>query len=340
MVHVKWIVSVVSSIVIVVVGLISFLGIKSINDISTQVSKDVKVSIKHELSRDQNNIESINQLFKSLRNAQADYKTNRKAIDALSVLKMLPTDSKNDPHFAYSRLTKLEDAKSTVENRGAAKVLLDDIIRSGESGIAEPNTLFNASVVAARLEFQLEAVKLATLAEHWHPSISHKAMKAERDHKLGKQFQLIEKQLQPVSGKLHEIRRSAWISLLDLVRSSPRLRSEQVYSRAGNVARSFGYYKQLIEAIVFSEQKTPAQLTSYAYATLATAYIQQGNADWKVNYWAAVRKAIRKLKGESRGASWYAHTVQDITKTAMRVDEIQKLKKIADEEGFSVGIWN
>ena len=342
MVHVKWIVSVVSSIVIVVVGFVSFLGISNLSEVSKQIADDARSRVRQAIQFDEENIADLAKLNAELKRAQSEYKENREAIDALKELKELASVDRQDPFFALESLQRFEEENATAANRGTALKLLANIIKAGEQAIADPNTLFNSSVIAARLEFHSESVKLAVLAEHWRPSIAHRALKAQATEVLGQSFRLDGDSLVQLDADPNEVRTTAWKTLLAMVKEAPRDESEQIYSRASNVAvrnSSAGYYRQLIDAIVTSEAERPDQLTSYAYATLANLYSWDGAPDWKQKHWSAVEKALIKVKGESPAVSWYPHTAEDLLKNAVRLDTYEQLFELSDSLGIPVKFW-
>ncbi len=343
MVHVKWIVTVVSSIVLVVVAFVSFLGISNLNEVSRQVAEDAKTRVRFAIQQDKQNIVELATLNKNLAQAQEDYQENREAIDALSVLKDLTSLDSADPHFAYERVRRLDAKSFTPESRGAALKFLTLIIEAGEKGVADPNTLFNAAVTAAQLSLELESVKLAVLAAHWRPSRSHRARKAQATESLGKTFQLVDGHLELLDLSPAQVRKSAWNDLLEMVREAPRVEGEHIYSTSANVAvqnRSAGYQSQLAETILESERLHPNRLTSYAYLTLARMYAREGANDWEEKFWEATRAALRKLKGESPIVSWQEHSIDDIFQTVLRLDLLEPFLVVAEAEGFSSAYWN
>lgn len=61
MLHVKWIVSVTSSIVIVIVGFVSILGISNLNEISAQLAENARSQVRIAIDSDESNMRSIEQ---------------------------------------------------------------------------------------------------------------------------------------------------------------------------------------------------------------------------------------------------------------------------------------
>lgn len=342
MVHIKWIVSAVSSIVLIGVGFVSFLGISNLNDIGQQLAENAKAQVRNEIEGNEQNIASISTLTKELQKAEKQYHTYKEYIDSLDVLRELESVDRQDPYFAFERLERLESEDSTPANRGTALKLLANIIEAGERGIADPNMLFNSSVAAERLNFQLEAVKLAVLAEHWQPSLPHTAVRAQTTEVLGQTFKVEGNKLQPAELLPKEVRKKAWKDLVDMVSQAPRVGGEHIYSRASNVAvrnRAEGYYQELIDTIVESEESSSGNLTSYAYAKLAQMYVWQGSEGWKASYVNATKKALHALSSESPGATWYDQTIDALIAEASRVDAEAEFMELSKASGLGEEFW-
>jgi|GEM_PF-4793793 len=345
MIHVKWIVSVVSSIVIVVIGSVSFLGLSSLSDISAQVASDAQSQVRQAIQGHSENIQHIENLTAQLSTAVADYEKSKEAIQSLSVVNALAELDlvKVDPSYSYKRLSTLEKEETTPQNRGAAFKLVASLIESGLEGTIDSNTLFNASVSASRLDFNFEAVKLAVLAEHWFPSVVHRALKAQHLAQFGRDFTVQDGALVIVEDEIEAVRARAWQDLLGMVGEVYRAGSEQVYSRASNVAvrfRSYGYQRELAQAIERSSQTNHDKLTSYAYATLAKMYAWQGDSGWEPKYWRAVESALVKLKEEPPTATWFDDSVSDLLRNANRIDRLDELIKLSKALGYTEKFWS
>ena len=324
MVHIKWIVSVVSSIVLIVVGFVSFLGVSNLNEITNQLSQNAKSYVRIAIDQENGNMSAIESLSERLQSAQVDYESHRAAIDSLALLAELEAVDRQDPHYAFSRLRELDTQEMTPENRGAALKLLANIIDAGVQGIADPNLLFNTAVLAENLGFYLEAAKVAVLAEFWRPSPSHRAVSAQTAETLGQRFELVEGSLRAKNTPPNEVRTLAWSDLLNMVADAPRVEGEHIYSRAWNVAhrnQSVGYFDEVIDAILESEKMHPNRLTSYAYATLAQIYIYQASEDWNAKSQAAMLKAIELLEEESPMATWYNSTLKTLSELSVGVED-------------------
>ena len=97
MVHVKWIVSVVSGIVLIAVGFVSFLGVSNLNEITKQLSENAKSSVRNEIDRQERNIGALQIELSSV---LAAYDKNKAAIESLGLLRELAVGGRPDPHYA------------------------------------------------------------------------------------------------------------------------------------------------------------------------------------------------------------------------------------------------
>ena len=231
----------------------------------------------------------------------------------------------------------MKKEKYTPAERKTALELLANIIEAGERGIAEPELLFRTSILARNMDFELESVKTAVLAEHWRSIPAHRARRATAEQVLGQSFRLVNGSLQKVELPPSEIRRLAWQDLLTMVTEAPRGEGEEIYLRAEIVARIKGgneYYEELIGAIVESEKLHPEKLTSYAYATLAKVYGVLGSTNWRSDYLAATVKSLKRLKQESPAASWYKSCVRIHRTTAKRLNLYIEFLDLASREGL------
>ena len=342
MVHIKWIVSVVSGVVLIGVGFVSFLGVSNLNDIGEQLAQNAKAQVRNAIETENGNVTSIDNLTKVLQGAKNQYEQNKGYIKSLNVLNNLKDINRDDPYFAYEKLEQMEYEESTPASRKTALELFANVIESGERGIADPNTLFNASVSAERMGFHLEAVKLAVLADHWQPTLSHKAVRAQATGLLGHSFELVGGRLQQVELSPKDVRRLSWQDMLDMVELAPRVECEHIYSRASNIARrnrGDGYFRQLIDTILKSETMHPGELTSYAYSTLAEIYAWQGEEGWREKYIDATTKSLQLLAKESPDSTWYDHSVGDSVGTAGRLGKLSELLALADSVGVSSDLF-
>ncbi|MCY4003307.1 MAG: hypothetical protein OXF33_06350 [Rhodospirillales bacterium] len=339
MVHVKWILGSVGSFVLILVAGASFLGITSVKDIQDELAMDVASLVDSAIKQNEDQLESVDRLNSNLQNAQTVYEDNKRAIEALAILGEMEDLGRRDPQFAYIKLEELEDEEITQVSRGTALKLLESIIDAGQLGIADPNLLYNATITANTLSMQLEAAKLAALAAHWRPTASHRAVKSRTSEVLGREFYLEGGELKETSASPDEVRRSAWNTLLALVREGPRQEGEHIYANAWNVAvrnRSSGYYQEMINTIRESESAHPAQLSSYAYVMLARLLAHQGDTNWEGQYRQAVQEAVRRLKQEPPTASWYDVSKQHLVREAHRLDRLQPLLELATQEGLEL----
>ena len=330
MTHIKWLVSSLGSLVLVVIAGASFLGISSVNDIGEELSRNVKSLVTQAIEEQEGKKIQIKELHDELQSAKHTYDQNKDAIKSLSILATLKDVGKRDPQFAYESLKDISQEKATPANRGTALKLLEDVIEAGQRGLADPNLLFNTATIASRLNLQLEALKLAVLAEHWQASVSHRAIRAETAQVLGRNFEYRNGRLHEMAATPYQIKEEAWKNLLELVGQVPREESEQVYGKAWNVAlrnRSSGYFKSFIEKIKETEKSSPTKLTSYAYAMLAKLIAHQGSTGWKREHEETVAKALELLKTESPLATWYDNTREELDSQARFIVLSAELEK-------------
>lgn len=324
MTNMKWLVSTVGSLALVVIAVASFVGISSVSDIREELSRNVKTLVAEAIDENELLSQDIKDFHNTLREAKTHYEENRAAIESLSLVAEMKDVEARDPQFAYDRLKRLEHVEATVAERGTAIKLLEAIIEAGQRGIADPNLLFNASTMADRFNLHFEALKLAVLAEYWRPSLSHQAKRAQNVELLDRDFQYREGKLHEIVAQPGQVRKEAWKSLMELIGQGTREESEQMYSRTWNVAvrnRSGGYFQTFIDKIKEVEKLSPVQMTSYAYVMLARLIAHQGSVGWKAEYEEAVHKAVRTLRLESPFSTWYKHSQSELGSLAGELAE-------------------
>ena len=335
--HMKWVVGSLGSLVLVVVAVASFLGISNVKDIQEELSRNVRLLVAQAIEDSDDDVDRIGELARELEQAKSLYQGSKEAIDSLKVLTDFEDIHRQDPQFAYERLSRLEGEELTPTNRGTALKLFKNLVEAGEAGIVDPTLLFNVSVLASRMGFQLEAVQSAVLADHWRPALDHRALKAQSTEVLGRSFTLEDGSLREIDLSPERIREDAWNDLLAIVESAPRQESQQIYSRAWNVAirnRSLGYFDQLINVIANSETQHPERISSYALCTLAALYSHQSEGGWRQMYKGAVRRSLELLREESPSSTWYHQTVEDLKEEAERVGMMDWLSGVFEEMGM------
>lgn len=317
---------------------------QSLSDLKSEVLALADTKVQAAIIEKASTTNKISEISRSLSQSLDDYKEHKQAIDALSGLAALDELGVNDPFGTYQKLSQLDDKEELLsdEERATAFALLQSALDAGTQGITEPNTIFNTSVVSARLNFNIEAVKLAVLAEYWQPITSHAAIRAEYSNLYGVSFEFDGKKIQKVNKPASQVRIEAWQQLKAWILEAPKHESEQIYSRAQNVAvrnRSSGYYREMIEVIEKSREINDSNITSYGLATLADLYTRDSAKDWEYNFWKAAEDALIKLGTESPLSSWYSHTARDIFLTAHRLNKAEDLVRLATSRGVPEQIW-
>lgn len=336
MTHIRWIVGSAGGLLLVLVAGASFVGISNIGDIEEDLSKRVKSIVGQELIDKEGMVGDIGSLYKTAQAAKGLYDENKKAIESLSILSELEDVNKRDPESAYESLKKLEKEPRTEANRGAALRLLENIIGAGQRGISDSNVLFNSATMASRLGLDWEALKLAVLAEYWHPTVSHKAIRARLAELFGQDFEYRQGSLHKRDLAPKQVRDAAWNTLLDLVAMAPRQEGELTYSHAWNVAyrnRSAGHYGTLIAEIRKSDEVNSGKLISYAYAILAKVIAFRGDAGWEKEYEVAVAEAVTHLEKESPVSTWYEKTINELREQREMLYPSERRQGASEGEG-------
>lgn len=319
----------------------------SISELKSDVLALADSRVQAAISNSKDRVDAIEDILGRIREAEDDYNKYSIAIDSLSGLANLEALGTKDPYGSYKKLELLDNRSRTNdqilsdEERATALRLIESILEASTLGLAEPNIIFNTAVSASRLEFNSEAVKLAVLAEYWHPSLSHRVIRVEYSTLYGKEFVFDGKKLAPVDKPASEVREEAWQNMKSILRTVPRHECEQAYSRASNVAvrnRSNSYYTELIDLIESSLEAGQAP-TSYAIATLAKLYTWEGAPNWEDKYFESVKLSLEILSAESPRSSWYKHSAQDILKNAYRIGRVEEVLGLAEAIGIRKSVW-
>lgn len=321
---------------------------QSVSDLKKEVSDLASTRVQAEITNNASTVKQISEISNQLSDSLVEYENNKHALRAIESLASLEKLGAHDPFGIYQQLSRLDDKASadsgslSEEERAAAFSLLQKALDAGVKGITEPNILFNTTVIASRLDFNSEAVKLATLAHYWLPSSSHATLRAEYSTLYGISFEFNGSEFVQIDKPSAQVRSDAWDQLKEEILKTPRQECEQIYSRAQNVAVRFrfsGYYGELIDTIHKSALENENLITSYGLNTLATLYTYQSNTDWEYNYWTTVEKALEKLSMESPVSSWYNHTVRDSLRSADRIGKAEELMRLASSKGLPDTIW-
>lgn len=339
-----------------------------LKDTRNELRDEVKSSVKRELMSHGENKDIFDKLSKDLGEANLEAERLLSGLGDIHDIKerLSNDDSSADPSFCYQEITRLEAQYSDSENkmpndvRLKIKLYLSFIIQSALSGSIDPNTLFNAGVTSSKLDFDDEFHKLIALAHKFKKSRSHTMKLAECRHKYGRVYQVTEEGFEILDKSSKEVREES----LELARSElvkgGREHCEQVYSSANNIAiadLAAGAVTDFIKAIETSATISEANngpkssiedykleasgtsdagistqaLPSYAYVTLADFHAIRGAEDWRAAYLENTRIALRLIQNESPMSSWYDSSVDNIMKTAIRVNSLEQIMAIAQQ---------
>lgn len=346
--QVKWMFGAASGLVSLVCISLSFFGFKSVNAIKEEVLQIIPVAVQNELRFEGELKASATDLVEGLEMIQGKYESFKEWSETLADTQnsksVVSTDryvASADVHYAYSRTSEISARgnEATEQERREAAVLLDALIDLSVNGSADPNTIFNASVNADRLNFTERASKLSTLAYEWQPSTSHRAKMLQNQDVLGVSYSFDRGNAELVALDItpEEARAEAWSGSLALLAKNPRIEGEQAYSRAQNIAvrnRSRGYYTQLIDVIEQAVSIDPDAPTSYAFKSLAELYAWRSSPGWESDFWRSVEMAVSRLAQESPRSSWYGHSVRELIEEASELDAMERLIEIFAQNGL------
>jgi len=222
---------------------------------------------------------------------------------------------------------------SPDERRTALSYLLK-IVELGELGKVDPNLLYNACSVASKMDFDHEALKLATLCAHWDPKPSHILRRSRHEDSFGMRFELKNHALTLSEQPPMTVRAEAWKLAKDLVSKGQRFQCELIFSDFQNIAtrnRESGY---IDEAIPVLEELTKGGAgPSYVYVVLSNFYAMRGDSAWLDDYLATVTAAVKMWSAESPASTWYQHTISDLLEMAKRTVKISEVTKILKQVG-------
>jgi hypothetical protein len=323
-----------ATLVVVFAAAVSFFGYRSIKELKNEMQSAVEIIVDRALKDRSKSCETFDQLVVSLDAAQARWVGIRDSLDNLAKFETLSGSQDRDAQGAYGIAKELSQKENvTPDERRAALGYLLKIVELGEQGRVDPNLLFNSCSVAADMDFQHEALKLACLCAHWDPKPSHVLRKSRHEDAFGMRFSLEGHQLVLSEESASLVRKEAWQTARDMVRQAPTYQCELIFSDFHNIAirnRESGYIDDAIA--VMEDLTTDGTAPSYAFATLSDFYAMRGDSTWSSDYLAAVTKAIKILAGESPACTWYEHTTRDIMKMAARTGKNDVVAKIVSEK--------
>lgn len=312
----------------------------TVSELNRQVERTATIAVGEELgllrARDDELIEIRNRFENDHKNTLDRWeRLTSAAID----LQARTSEELPDAYGSYQRLVDLElsavdaEAGLSVEDRRDAFWHLRNIIEAGRIGRADPNTLFNAGVSASRLEFPREAVELAVLAEHWQPTLSHRAFVLEQQNLFGLSFRIEGGALSQLDINAADVRSQSWKEILELIEQAPRVGAEQLYSRASNVAvrnRDEGAQLVLANTILESSLQDQSQLISYAWATRADLLRLEGGRGWRDEFRNSLDLSVTALSTESPSSTWYDQSLELLQRVAYEVDELDFLIELLE----------
>jgi len=211
--------------VIAVSVLLSVFGYRSLSDLKKELQISVQGHVENSLRRQAETRETFEELADSLKEAQNRWETIAKTIQDIETFSSLTEAQYGDPMGAYVTVKTIsEKGQPSKEDRRITLALLSKLVTLGEKGRVDPNLLYNASSVASNLDFDFEAVKLATLCAHWDPKPTHLARRRRLEDVFGIRFSLADGRLHRDEVSAEAVREEAWHDLPPPSVSTPRVR--------------------------------------------------------------------------------------------------------------------
>lgn len=318
-------------------AILSFFGYRNIKDIKGELESSVESLVDKTLKERNEDGATFEKLITRLSSAQERWNELEKSIDDLDKFASLSTSQYGDAQGAYREANSFaERADLTTDERRSALGYVNKIIELGENGTVDPNLLFNSCSVASTLDFDHEALKLATLCAHWDPKPSHILQKSRHEDVFGIRFELKAHALVLLDQEPQVVRSEAWKVAKDSISKNPTYQCELIYAQLSNIAirnRESGFIDDAIAVI--EELIDRSTVPSYSYTTLATFYVLRGNSTWLDDYLETVAKSIRVLSEESPASTWYKPTIRDINNTAKLTDKLAEIESIMEQEGIT-----
>lgn len=178
--------TIITTAIIALGAIISFLGIKSLRDIKAEIRESVKGNVDLAIQRQVDTKKTFESLVAGLRAAEERWNKIRENLDELEKFAALTGSQQVDAHGAYRAATEISERQAVDEDgRKTALRLLQTVRTLGEAGVVDPNILFNASSVASEMDFDYEALMLITLCCHFDPKPSHVVRKSRHEDIFG-----------------------------------------------------------------------------------------------------------------------------------------------------------
>ena len=321
----------VAAIILAFAAIISFLGLRNIRELKSEVQGSVKEHVKSALHENSETAATFDRLISNLDEANRKWGEIKESIENLEQFSNLTDSQYSDAQAAYRLVRMISEREDpTEEERKTALGFLLKIISLGSIGKVDPNILFNSSTAASSLDFEFEALQLASLCAIFDPKISHKVRRHRHEDTFGVRFELIDSVLKQTKDTPKNVREEAWSTLRTLIKENPTHQCELVYSEFHNIAtrnRELGYYDDSIKAIEELLDNNENHIPSYAYTILSGFYVLRGGQDWQSHYEKTVESAISQLKSESPLNTWYNHTARDLMQMADRIGKIDWLQQ-------------
>ncbi len=321
----------VATIILAFAAIISFLGLRNVRELKNELQGSVKEHVRSALHENSETEATFDNLISNLDEANHKWKEVKGNIENLEQFSNLTDSQYSDAQAAY-RLAKTISEKEdpTEEERKTALGFLMKIVSLGSIGKVDPNILYNSSSTASELDFDFEALQLASLCAIFDPKISHKVRRHRLEDTFGVRFELMDGVLEQTKDTPKSVREEAWSTLRSLIKENPIHQCELVYSEFHNIAnrnRELGYFDDAIETIEELLGNNGDHIPSYAYAILSGFYVLRGGQNWLSHYERTVELAIRQLKSESPLNTWYGHTARDLMRMADRIGKVDWLQE-------------
>ncbi|MEJ6395802.1 DUF4062 domain-containing protein [Gymnodinialimonas sp. 2305UL16-5] len=253
--------------------------------------------------------------------------------------------------FAEAELSQSERAKL----RSSASNYLNELILQGLKRDVPSNLAFNSAVEASRLDMDVIALKLFTLAEYFQPTPSHRLAMLHKRAETGSSYSVDED-----NGKLtfsrtadlpQKISLQAFEEALTLAGDARIAQCEIAYSQAWNISqqlREFDALEQLLAVLTASKCARVAEdlpnwlplstddieafkdfnwadqagrtVPSYLVGKMADCVAFLSFAGWKEVFFELVTEALILHKDESPMATWSSHFRKDLLQTAQRTE--------------------